>query len=694
MKNVSKPAAAAAALGLSLLCSPAVGVAHADSTEDSTPSAASAPASSQVPQSRRAATKPKAKPAAAHRDPLRPARRTGSSSSPNPAAASAPNPNPIATSVKAAASRAAARRSARSIFFNSAPTLNPTQSAPALDGVVHGSLNATDPDGDTLSYRVAQDPAHGQVEIDTQGRFTYRPAVAGQLAATDTFGVTVSDADSGFHVHGVLGLVNLLSFGLVGTAGHTTTRTVTVSTTPAVDPNAYILPLAPGVAVKSILSVGDSPSGTSYPMVGAPDGLGVFDNGDGTFTVLMNHEIGAGSGAVHAHGATGAFVSKWTIDKATLQAVGGSDLIQRVYAWNAATQSSDPTSSPVAFGRFCSADLAAASAFSYNGLGTESRIFLNGEEFGGSRAVATLATGPNAGDAYILGKFNPTTNGSGLIGSPSYENLLANPLAQEKTIVIGNNDGGSGINSGALAVYVGTKQNTGTEIDKAGLTNGVLKFVNVTGNPAEITDAATRATGIASGTPFTLSSVASTTFSKPEDGAWNPQNPNEYYFVTSDRLDQVGDGVGGQVGSSRLWRLTFADITNPDLGGTVDLLINGDSVNGVKVNMMDNMTIDRNGRILIQEDTGGAAHNAKIWQYDIASDTLTLLAQHDPSRFGDNGVPATAPFTTDEESSGIVDASEVLGPGWFLLDVQAHYPQPGPLIEGGQLLALYDPVTT
>ena len=35
----------------------------------------------------------------------------------------------------------------------------------------------------------------------------------------------------------------------------------------------------------------------------------------------------------------------------------------------------------------------------------------------------------------------------------------------------------------AVAVYVGTKQSTGSEVDKAGLTNGTLKFVNVTGNP-------------------------------------------------------------------------------------------------------------------------------------------------------------------------------------------------------------------
>lgn len=676
MRKVSRTAVVAGALSLALLGSPAVGTAHADSAEDNTPSVASAPAGNRTPQPGRAATRT-SRPVAAQstRRAHRPA-----------AAATNPATNP--------GKRAATRRSIRSILNNAAPTLNPTQDAPALDGVVRGSLNATDADGDTLSFRVAQAPAHGQVEVDARGGFVYRPAVvAGHLAATDSFAVEVSDAGSGFHVHGLLGLMNLLTFGLLGTAGHTTTRAVTVNTTPAADPNAYILPLSPGVTVKSIQTVGDSPAGTSYPMVGAPDGLGLFDNGDGTFTLLMNHEIGSGAGAVRAHGATGTFVSKWTIDKTTLDVVDGSDLIQRVHTWDAATQSSDASSSAVALNRFCSGDLAAPSAYSYNGLGTDARIYLTGEEGGGGRAVASVASGPDAGDAYILGKFSPATNGSGLGGSPSYENLLANPLAQEKTVVIGNNDGGSGINSGALAVYVGTKQATGTEVDRAGLTNGALKFISVTGNPAEITDAATRATGITSGSTFTLSSVASTTFSRPEDGAWNPANPNEYYFVTTDRLDQVGDGVGGQVGASRLWRLTFTDIRDPDLGGTIDLLIDGDTVDGAKVNMMDNMAIDRSGRILIQEDTGGAAHSAKIWQYDIASDSLTLLARHDPARFGDNGVAPSAPFTTDEESSGIVDAHDILGPGWFLLTVQAHYPLGGALVEGGQLLALYDPVS-
>ncbi len=159
------------------------------------------------------------------------------------------------------------------------------------------------------------------------------------------------------------------------------------------------------------------------------------------------------------------------------------------------------------------------------GLGSQERIFMHGEEGGATGyQLATIATGANKGNSYVLGKFNLSTNASGLTGVGGWENALANPLAQDKTIVIGNNDGGTGIMSQAVAVMSGTKTNTGTEIDKAGLTNGTLKFVNVTGNTAEIANTTTRATNITSGAAFNLSSTASTAFSRPEDGAWNPQS--------------------------------------------------------------------------------------------------------------------------------------------------------------------------
>ncbi|MEJ6005953.1 PEP-CTERM sorting domain-containing protein [Paucibacter sp. AS339] len=484
---------------------------------------------------------------------------------------------------------------------------------------------------------------------------------------------------------------------------------------------------ATGYNITSIITAGDAVGG--YRMSGLPDGLGAFDNGNGTFTVLMNHEIGANAGIARAHGGTGAFVSSWVIDKNTLAVQSGGDLIKKVYGWDAATQSTGALVTGAAnlnFQRFCSADLAATSAYSYNGYGTTNRIFLNGEEVGtsaNSRAMAHVATGANAGSSFVLGAFNLATNGSGQNLYSAYENLAANPFAQMKTVVIGQNDGGTGISSNAVAVYVGTKTNVGSDVDRAGLTNGVMKYVNVVGNTAEIADAATRATNIANGSRFTLSATASTTFSRPEDGAWDTRagKQNVYYFVTTDRVDTTELNGGTQVGATRLWSMTFDDIANPDAGGKIDLLVDGSKMTGglnnSRANMFDNMTVNKDGTITMQEDTGNNDHNGKIWEYNLNTGAMKIVAKSDAARFGDvvNGVftgpgsnkstPTVAGYHTyDEETSGIIDVTDIFdaagttGKKYQLFVTQDHASaagldaagmlvgnNPAGIVEGGQL---------
>ena len=490
---------------------------------------------------------------------------------------------------------------------------------------------------------------------------------------------------------------------------------------PGTGSTPYLLPTHPGFETTSLLTVDNTGAtaddlvaktgGGTYGMTGIPDGLGAFDNGDGTFTVLMNQELGNTLGVVRDHGSKGAFVTKWVINRETLAVVSGEDLMKQVFGWNSTTQSSNAAPGTVAFNRFCSADLPAVTAF-YNpasGLGSQARIFMHGEEGSATGWLqGTVVTGPNAGKSYTLGKFCLTTNNSGLTGVGAWENSLANPFPQDKTVVIGNNDGGTGIMTNALSVYVGTKQANGTEVEKAGLMNGTLKHVLVTGNPVEITNTTTRVTGITSGTRFSLSATASTTFSRPEDGAWDPLNPSCFYFVTTDRLDNVSDGLGAQVGRTRLWRLTFDDITNPDAGGRIDLLIDGRVVDGELVNMFDNLTVNgTTGHLLLQEDVGGAAHNGKIWDYDPATDVLKKVAKHDPSRFGDLTTAPTAPYNNDEESSGIIDITPIMAgstrhkgitnEAWYLTSDQAHYTSATPgstitpaQVEGGQLVLIHD----
>ena len=90
---------------------------------------------------------------------------------------------------------------------------------------------------------------------------------------------------------------------------------------------AYIIPTARGWKVQPIITVGES-AGNGYAMAGVPDGLGAFANNDGTFNLLMNHEIPSDKGAARTHGEKGAFVSRWVIDIESLKVKSGSDLIK------------------------------------------------------------------------------------------------------------------------------------------------------------------------------------------------------------------------------------------------------------------------------------------------------------------------------------------------------------------------------
>jgi hypothetical protein len=58
-----------------------------------------------------------------------------------------------------------------------------------------------------------------------------------------------------------------------------------------------------------------------------------------------------------------------------------------------------------------------------------------------------------------------------------------------------------------------------------------------------------------------------------------PSNPNDFYFVTTASF----------TGNSRLWRLRFVDVSRPELGGTIDMLLAG----GEGPKMMDISSIRR-----------------------------------------------------------------------------------------------------
>lgn len=152
----------------------------------------------------------------------------------DPAPAEAADPAPTADTDPATAAPPSARATAtaaadppsfwETLFSNTTPTLNhvPAENE-TIEGQIEGNLHPEDPDSTRLTYS-ATDPAHGEVQINDDGTFVYTPGPT--YLGQDSFQVTVSDARSGFHIHGLAGLLNLVSFGLIGSSGHRSTETV------------------------------------------------------------------------------------------------------------------------------------------------------------------------------------------------------------------------------------------------------------------------------------------------------------------------------------------------------------------------------------------------------------------------------------------------------------------------------------
>ena len=462
---------------------------------------------------------------------------------------------------------------------------------------------------------------------------------------------------------------------------------------------SYLINLEPNVRVEALLTAGTTIGGHIYS--GLPDGMGVIDNGT-TVTILQNHEIPTGNGAVRAHGSVGAFVDEIVIDKATHEVLSVNDLGTTVYQDN--DGDGVYTQATTVINRLCSADLADVSAFynSATGMGTQTRIFLNGEEGGiNSRAFAWVATGTDKGNVYELPGF----------GNTSYENAVANAWSGDKTVVMLDNDTSP---AGQVYMYVGTKTNTGNEIQKAGLVGGKLYGVVASGigniantsasngreaaqtNPptsgsftvVEIKDATHTSAATMTGAQIETAANAAgvSGFWRPEDGAWDPTNHNKYCFVTT----------ADSTHSTRLWSLTYTDVTNPEAGGTFKMEFQGTP--GVQV-MFDNITVDATtGHVLLNEDPGNYKGHASVWDYNPATGAIVQIARLDPAIFGDgDGVNNTslpvAPHTNDKETSGILDVTSIFGDAdthAYLVDVQDHYLTGVPATyEGGQTSIIY-----
>ncbi len=421
-----------------------------------------------------------------------------------------------------------------------------------------------------------------------------------------------------------------------------------------------LVPMAPGVVVDPILSVGDIVPGTTYQMSGIPDGLGAYKDGQNRLHVLMNHELGRSFPALPPGVDTR--ISKVTLNRDTHGVLSATYLF----------------TGNEGFERFCSSTLEVIEGTPYYFTGEET--INTGHD--GSSIVMNAETGEwwetahfghfqheNVVPVERIKKFMVvSTDDDFRVGQPAY--LFAYIADSFEAAVSGDPDEGS------LYVWKATDPSqTAFSVEKGDSIPG--EFVPLTqaenANSTTLKDAAT--------------AKGAFRFARLEDAATAQQKPGRLYFADT-----------GKVGEATLrGRMYQMDIDPSDpTKAAVTVLLDGDA--GDDMVNPDNIDTSVHS-LVIQEDREApfrAIHN-RVLVYDLDSGTLRPVAR----------VNTTPPLPPGQwESSGVINAQTLLGNDWWIVDVQAHStlaPQPGAtppgaqpmpntgIGEDGQLLALYIP---
>jgi hypothetical protein len=471
----------------------------------------------------------------------------------------------------------------------------------------------------------------------------------------------------------------------------------------------YVVPVGGGYEVRALFSVGDAVPETSdpsrlYQMVGVPDGLGAHPNADGTSTLFMSHELAPERLSEPLVGGPlnrGAFVSKWILD-ADGDPVSGERAYDTVFSENTLVgPAAEVGNTTPDFVRFCSGFLAGPP------VGFDRWIYFANEETDGpdsfdSRGGLSVAIYDN--EAHALPK----------LGRLSKENTVVQDAgARSQTVILTLEDGPANLNN-QLYMYVGKKDRSAgaSPLARNGLDNGEL-YVFRSLDPARNSER-TFTSGSVEGEWVLIpdaenltddqleaasDAVRAMTFVRPEDGAFNPRIRDELFFVTTGNSAGAADGVN-ELG--RLYSLRLHP-TRPRKPATLTIVYNADTfvaAGGDIAISPDNIDTNED-HLMIQEDGTGASRpvmaakgrDGSIWRFDLSRgpvgvdvSSATRIVELDPP--GRDGVPVLPGFW---ETSGIIDASGLLGADTWLADVQTGPPTTPPsplLVDDGQLFLL------
>ncbi len=457
-----------------------------------------------------------------------------------------------------------------------------------------------------------------------------------------------------------------------------------------------------------LLSVGDTlpvtnEPGKTYQMVGIPDGLGIHSNLNGTYSLLMSHEFTNTTMSEPILGNPlnrGAIVSKLILNRRG-QVLSGDRAYDSVYIEDSYVgPAADTTNSTPGFGRFCSGSLAGWLE------GFDRPIYFANEETGASTSF-------DGQGGLSVAIFDNEAHALPALGRFPWENTLVQPNWGFRTVIMGMEDGPvsqlpADVNS-QLYMYVGWKSwwPGATVLERNGLVGGTLyvfRSVNQNKNNeadfqnGQIVGEWVPIPGAGDMTEAELEAasdaVGAMVFARPEDGAFNPRNKNNYFFVTT----------GGAAGANDLGRLYSLELDkkDPTRNAKLRIVYNADQIiaNGGDIALSpDNVGINWDYLTICEDGTSQsrpvmAAKNrdGSIWRLRLtgtngcsAASAERIVELDPPGRDGVNVGPGVW------ETSGIIASEGVGGIGSWIFDVQAHSPTAAPApntIEDGQLMLL------
>ncbi len=490
---------------------------------------------------------------------------------------------------------------------------------------------------------------------------------------------------------------------------------------------AMLAGAAPGVTARPLLTVGDTlPTGFRFEAI--PDGISIDKRRGHRVDVFVNHETSlvpfpyvpaAPTSGNSLSDFDNAQVSKLTLSTRAGGVLGGSFAV--------------PSSAN--YQRFCSNFLATKEQ------GFEHRVLFTNEETsdvvyrtGQAWPVAPApgANGSNPEQAGVVVAYNVKAGTyTSIYGMGRFNHENAVPVPGYKGVAILSGDDTFSAPSSQMYLY--TARNARGVLNDAGALWAFVSNDPAVNDYGDLTGSDTvsgrfvpvpREVAVGDQAALETWSNANNVFQfiRIEDIAYDRNDHNVVYFAdtgepravpdaTTGRLRRGPAGTLGPYPNGRLFKMVL-DEQDPTVVRELSILINADvgGYNNVGVIHQPDNVETTSGSLLIQEDPGGHnnatspafpnATNARIWRYDLATGSLSVVAEVVQS-----ADPTAARGTW--ESSGIVDASAVFGEGAFLVDVQAHslfidtadgpdyLPPPGPDFlykrEGGQLLLLRIP---